>query len=246
MIEDGIKYHLIRFINDPSVGSGTVCAIGDNWFYFGGELVENINSNELFDFFTENEIVDFVFNVFESLCKSENEEAIDEYQYYYSYLRNNLRLLGANEPENTDQIKKLKYHLKKYQYEKGYDNKSANGMLNVELTNRDIDTLLDVLNYAEKTKYASSETSKTLVVVVFIEDYSDDTYYDTYLVRITGDFNPDDLENNLVEFFDDDFHAGYTHEECISVTCDNIGLAYEILESKIPECDYNVVIHVFA
>ncbi len=36
-IERGIQNGVIRFISDPNMGYGTVCEIGDYWFYFGGE-----------------------------------------------------------------------------------------------------------------------------------------------------------------------------------------------------------------
>ena len=36
MVRSGIREHLITFIVDPNMGSGTVCSIGDSWFYFGG------------------------------------------------------------------------------------------------------------------------------------------------------------------------------------------------------------------
>ena len=33
MVRSGIREHLITFIVDPNMGSGTVCSIGDSWFY---------------------------------------------------------------------------------------------------------------------------------------------------------------------------------------------------------------------
>ena len=37
MVADGICQGVIRFQKDPNLEDGPVCAIGDNWFYFGAE-----------------------------------------------------------------------------------------------------------------------------------------------------------------------------------------------------------------
>lgn len=46
MIADGIQDDKVTFITDPNMGSGTVCKIGDLWFYFGGLEAEEQNPAE--------------------------------------------------------------------------------------------------------------------------------------------------------------------------------------------------------
>ena len=46
MVRSGIREHLITFIVDPNMGSGTVCSIGDSWFYFGGQEAEDAAPEE--------------------------------------------------------------------------------------------------------------------------------------------------------------------------------------------------------
>lgn len=35
MVREGIRNGSVRFVKDPNMEHGTVCQIGDNWFYFG-------------------------------------------------------------------------------------------------------------------------------------------------------------------------------------------------------------------
>lgn len=46
MVRSGIREHLITFIVDHNMGSGTVCSIGDSWFYFGGQEAEDAAPEE--------------------------------------------------------------------------------------------------------------------------------------------------------------------------------------------------------
>ena len=79
-IKDGIKEHLVEFTLDPNMGSGTVCRIGDWWFYFGGETAEEMNPDEFLKCVPEDDIVDEIFEALESF--RQNEECADEYEYY--------------------------------------------------------------------------------------------------------------------------------------------------------------------
>lgn len=45
-ISAGLKERLVTLEVDPNMGSGTVCRIGDWWFYFGGETAEEMNPDE--------------------------------------------------------------------------------------------------------------------------------------------------------------------------------------------------------
>ena len=46
LIRFGINEHVITFIVDPVLESGTVCCIGGNWFYFGGNEAESMTPKE--------------------------------------------------------------------------------------------------------------------------------------------------------------------------------------------------------
>lgn len=35
-IKNGLRKGFVKLVTDPNMESGTVCQIGDNWFYFGG------------------------------------------------------------------------------------------------------------------------------------------------------------------------------------------------------------------
>ena len=42
MVEESIRNGKIRLVTDPNMERGTVCQIGDFWFYFGGETAEEM------------------------------------------------------------------------------------------------------------------------------------------------------------------------------------------------------------
>ena len=46
MIKSGIKAKLVVFAEDPNADHGTVCRIGDGWFYFGGTEGERYSPEE--------------------------------------------------------------------------------------------------------------------------------------------------------------------------------------------------------
>lgn len=79
-IKNGIKEHLIEFTIDPNMGSGTVCKIGDGWFYFGGSDAEEHDPEEFLKIFYINDIINEIYDTLESFRK--NEECKDEYEYY--------------------------------------------------------------------------------------------------------------------------------------------------------------------
>ncbi len=94
VIESGIKAKLIVFAEDPNSDHGTVCKIGDGWFYFGGAEAEMCSPEEYIKNVPEESIVDEIFDVLESFRK-EGKDDIDfreEYDYYWHILtyRNNM------------------------------------------------------------------------------------------------------------------------------------------------------------
>ena len=85
MIESGIKAKLVTFAEDPNADHGTVCRIGDGWFYFGGTEAEMYSPEEYTKNVPEERVVDEIFDVLESFRK-ESKEDIDfreEYDYYW-------------------------------------------------------------------------------------------------------------------------------------------------------------------
>ena len=76
MIKSGIKAKLVVFAEDPNADHGTVCRIGDGWFYFGGTEGERYSPEE------------YIKNVLESFRKEGKEDIDfrDEYDYYWHIL----------------------------------------------------------------------------------------------------------------------------------------------------------------
>ena len=84
MIADGIQDDKVTFITDPNMGSGTVCKIGDLWFYFGGLEAEEQNPAE---YLCNTGLHDVIREVYDTLKAFESEpELADEWNYYYSIL----------------------------------------------------------------------------------------------------------------------------------------------------------------
>lgn len=83
-ISSGLKERLVTLEVDPNMGAGTVCRIGDWWFYFGGETAEEMNPDEFLKCVPEDDIVDEIFEALESF--RQDEECADEYEYYDAIL----------------------------------------------------------------------------------------------------------------------------------------------------------------
>ncbi len=84
LIKNGIRAKLIQFVVDPNMESGTVCQIGDNWFYFGGLTAEELNPEEYLSCVPEDDIVSEIFDTLDDFRK--DEEFKDEYEYYEAVL----------------------------------------------------------------------------------------------------------------------------------------------------------------
>lgn len=90
MIEAGYSAGLIKLVNaEKYYGDGIACAIGDNWFYFGGHTAEEYDDPEIF----KNDIPepDIVRSIYDALIDL-SVEFEDECLYYESFLRENLGL----------------------------------------------------------------------------------------------------------------------------------------------------------
>lgn len=88
MIKSGIKAGLITFVPDPNADHGTVCKIGDNWFYFGGTEGEKCSPEEYTKNVPEDDIIDEIFETLESNRQAGrgDYEFWGEYNYYYHIL----------------------------------------------------------------------------------------------------------------------------------------------------------------
>lgn len=84
LIREGIERHLVTFEVDPNMGAGTVCRIGDGWFYFGGIEAEEASPEE---YVNNVPIDDIVSEIYDVLSDFRNIDAFqDEYDYYESIL----------------------------------------------------------------------------------------------------------------------------------------------------------------
>lgn len=88
-IRAGINRGIVRLIEDPNMESGTVCAIGDNWFYFGGETAEETDPT---DYLRNVPIEDIAMEIWEALSQFQHDECFsDEYRYYEAVLVENIQ-----------------------------------------------------------------------------------------------------------------------------------------------------------
>lgn len=84
LIRNGIASGYVKFIVDPNMEAGTVCSIGDYWFYFGGETADAQSPEEYISNTPTEEVIKNVCNALRGLREELGSE--DEYLYYYYYL----------------------------------------------------------------------------------------------------------------------------------------------------------------
>lgn len=87
MIEDGLRDNTIKLIIDPNMRAGTVCQIGDDWFYFGGHTAEELEPDDYRAAVPIDDIVSEIYDVLESFREDSFFE--EEYTYYVSVLTEN-------------------------------------------------------------------------------------------------------------------------------------------------------------
>ena len=85
MVREGIRNGSVRFVRDPNMDHGTVCQIGDNWFYFGHLKAEELDPDEYVKATPEADVVGLICNTLDEFRKS-GETFEDEYAYYEAYL----------------------------------------------------------------------------------------------------------------------------------------------------------------
>lgn len=84
LILNGIEQNVVELIESPH-SEGTVCAIGDNWFYFLDFYNEGTSVSEILFRFNNKELTFFIFNAMCSLDEN-------EYNYYINYLLENVEI----------------------------------------------------------------------------------------------------------------------------------------------------------
>ena len=85
MVREGIRNGSVRFVKDPNMEHGTVCQIGDDWFYFGCLKAAELDHDEYVKAMPEADVVGLICNALDEFRKS-GETFEDEYAYYEAYL----------------------------------------------------------------------------------------------------------------------------------------------------------------
>lgn len=101
MITQGYKHGIIRLTTDTEFYEnaksntdgeiGVVCAIGDSWFYFGGEEANYSTIVEYKKNFTEDTIIQQIYDTIQAFL-GDWELNGDEYMYYYYFLCEKLNI----------------------------------------------------------------------------------------------------------------------------------------------------------
>lgn len=148
MIEKGVEKCLVNFIVDPNSNHGTVCSIGEHWFYFGGHEAESSDPDDFIFNVPREDVVREIHGV---LCEFKHDPNFRvEYAYYFHFLVEGLR--NSDEPlkENDDLAAENKDELAwmmKFASESFFDDELARDQLRMLWTayclhtNRIVDTV---------------------------------------------------------------------------------------------------------
>lgn len=81
----GILMGAVKFVTDRNTGYGTVCSIGDDWFYFGGQTAEEESPEEYLRNVPLSDTINSILEVLDvfGMCR----DTADEYAYYASVLK---------------------------------------------------------------------------------------------------------------------------------------------------------------
>ena len=90
MIKEGFKAGIVQFITDPNMDRGTVCKIGQSWFYFGGLTAEEESPESYLRQVPIEDVLRDVFNTLDRF-KYAGEFTEDEYVYYEYVLEEGLK-----------------------------------------------------------------------------------------------------------------------------------------------------------
>lgn len=89
---DGLRNGYVELV-EKGCGTGTVCQIGEYWFYFGGITAEELTPEE---YLRDIPMKDIAREIFDTLASfRESEDFMDEYRYYRSFLREAVNTLAS-------------------------------------------------------------------------------------------------------------------------------------------------------
>lgn len=88
MISKGIELGFVQFIKDPNADHGTVCLIGNYWFYFGGLTGEENDPEDFINCTLMSDNINSIIDTLDDFRKQ--DETKDEYAYYLAYLNEHL------------------------------------------------------------------------------------------------------------------------------------------------------------
>lgn len=86
MIKTGYEKGIVKLIDSPHL-DGTVCEIGEYWFYFGGQTAEDLTAEEYKINIPEEDIINNIFAVLDDAKYDDKPISKNEYLYYEAILR---------------------------------------------------------------------------------------------------------------------------------------------------------------
>lgn len=89
MIEKGYDQEIIKLAQDSF--HCTVCKIGEYYFYFGGMITEELTPAQMIEYISKENILSSIFETLEAFREDDTGYFEDEYAYYESYLKENLK-----------------------------------------------------------------------------------------------------------------------------------------------------------
>ena len=84
-ILSGLQSGRVRLVINPLQESGTVCRIGEHWFYFGGQTAEEMTPEEYRRCVPDEDIAREIAETLADFRR--HSEFLNEYRYYLYYLR---------------------------------------------------------------------------------------------------------------------------------------------------------------
>lgn len=94
MIKKGMECGAVLLTVDPNLNFGTVCTIGDSWFYFGGETAEEMLPEKYQENVPMEDIVDEIYTTLKDF--SFDMDFAEEAEYYEKVLKEKIyRVLGV-------------------------------------------------------------------------------------------------------------------------------------------------------
>lgn len=90
-VEKGLQCGLIRLITDPNTAVGTVCQIGELWFYFGGLTADESTPEDYMRNVPTEDIVSEIYDTLLSIKDTEEAGEWTEYLYFETFLKEELK-----------------------------------------------------------------------------------------------------------------------------------------------------------